>query len=172
VEHVSSGNHVAIDNAEQTIRHPVVGHKIHRGAGIARNQRKRIVRNQAKQLVEVVELRDQANDWTHVNSVAYDPKDGNLVVSIRNQAWVVKIAYQNGSGNLHIVWKLGQDGDFTLSTGNPLDWFSYQHDAEFQSNGVLTLFDDGNLRVHEHDGGNSRGQAWSLDEEKHTARRF
>ena len=108
----------------------------------------------------------QANDWTHVNSVAYDPKDGNLVVSIRNQDWVIKIDYQNGSGNLDIVWTLGQDGDFTLSTGNPLDWFSYQHDAEFQSNGALTLFDDGNLRVHEHDGGNSRGQAWSLDEVK------
>ena len=87
----------------------------------------------------------QANDWTHVNSVAYDPKDGNLVVSIRNQAWVIKIDYQYGSGNLNIVWTLGHDGDFTLSTGNPLDWFSYQHDAEFRSNRALTLFDDGNL---------------------------
>ncbi len=111
----------------------------------------------------------RANDWTHVNAVSYDPKDGNLVVSIRHQAWVIKLDYRNGGGTLDIVWKLGQDGDFTLSTGNPLDWFSYQHDAVFQSNGALSLFDNGNLRVHEHDGGNSRGQAWSLDEEKHIA---
>ena len=108
----------------------------------------------------------QANDWTHVNSVDYDPKDGNLVISIRNQAWVIKIDYRNGNGSLNILWKLGKDGDFTLSTGNPMDSFSYQHDAEFQSNGALTLFDDGNLRVQENDGGNSRGQAWSLDETK------
>ena len=110
----------------------------------------------------------QANDWTHLNAVSYDPKDGNLVVSIRHQAWVIKLDYRNGSGNLNIVWTLGQDGDFTLSTGNRLDWFSYQHNPEFQSNGALSLFDNGNLRVSEH-GGNSRGQAWSLDEVKHIA---
>ena len=109
----------------------------------------------------------QANDWTHVNSVFYDPKDGNLVISIRHQAWVIKIDYRGGNGgNGHIIWRLGNEGNFTLSTGNPLDWFSYQHDAEFQSNGALTLFDNGNFRVHEQGGGNSRGQAWSLDETK------
>ncbi len=107
----------------------------------------------------------QANDWTHTNCIAYDAKDGNLVVSIRHQAWVIKIDYQDGRGSLNLLWKLGQDGDFTLSTGNSLDWFSYQHDAEFQSNGALTLFDNGNFRISEH-GGNSRGQAWSLDETK------
>ena len=84
-----------------------------------------------------------------LNCVSYDPKDGNLVVSIRHQAWVIKIDYRNGSGSLNLLWKLGQDGDFTLSTGNPLDWFSYQHDAEFQSNGALTLFDNGNFRISE-----------------------
>ncbi len=111
----------------------------------------------------------QANDWTHVNSVFYDPKDENLVVSIRHQAWVIKTDYRNGAGDEHTVWTLGEGGDFALSTGDPLDWFSYQHDAEFQSNGALTLFDNGDFRVAEHGGGNSRGQAWSLDEVKHIA---
>ena len=81
--------------------------------------------------------------------MSYDPKDGNLVISIRHQAWVIKLDYRVKRRQLNIIWTLGKDGDFTLSTGNPLDWFSYQHDAKFQSNGALTLFDNGNFRVHE-----------------------
>ena len=104
-----------------------------------------------------------ANDWTHANSVALDAKDGNLIVSVRHQSWVLKLDYRNGSGTGNIVWKLGNDGDFALANGLPAStWFSYQHDAEFERTGVLTLFDNGNTRVG--GAGNSRGQAWSLNE--------
>jgi arylsulfate sulfotransferase len=105
-----------------------------------------------------------ANDWTHCNAVTYDPKDRNLVVSSRHQAWVWKLAYRDGSGDGHIVWTLGHGGSFQLAGGFSGDaWFSYQHDAAFQSNGLLTLFDNGNYRIAQQ-GGNSRGQAWQLDE--------
>ena len=30
-----------------------------------------------------------AEDWTHADSIDYSPDDGNLIVSIRNQDWVV-----------------------------------------------------------------------------------
>jgi arylsulfate sulfotransferase len=104
-----------------------------------------------------------ASDWTHCNSVFYDPSDGNIIVSSRNQSWVFKIAYENGAGDGHVVWILGNDGTFSLPSGAPsTDWFSGQHDARIQSNGLLTLFDDGNERVTQY-GGNSRGQAWQLD---------
>ena len=105
-----------------------------------------------------------ANDWTHCNSVTYDSTDGNLLVSIRHQAWVLKLAYNNGGGDGHIIWRLGREGDFQLPDGVPDSaWFSYQHDAAFSANHILTLFDNGNLRIAQQ-GGNSRGQAWQLDE--------
>lgn len=102
-----------------------------------------------------------ANDWTHANSIAQDPSDGNLIISLRHQAWVIKVNYANGTGDGHIIWTLGNQGSFALGDGVPsTDWFNYQHDVEFQSNGLLTLFDNNNLQT----GSDSRGQAWSLDQ--------
>ena len=56
-----------------------------------------------------------AVDWLHVNSVALSPADGNLILSVRHQDWVIKIDYRNGAGDGHVVWRLGQGGDFTLT---------------------------------------------------------
>jgi len=109
-----------------------------------------------------------ANDWTHSNSI-YPTPDGNLIVSIRHQDWVVKIRYQNGSGDGAILWRLGKDGDFTANSSDPYPWNSHQHDAQYAANGLLTLFDNGNTRVAVEGGGNSRGQAWSIDETHHVA---
>lgn len=104
-----------------------------------------------------------ANDWTHINSMTLDPSDNNLIVSSRHQAWVWKVAYENGSGDGHIIWTLGRDGSFSLPNGDPdTTWFDYQHDVKFQANGDLTVFDNGDYRVSLY-GGNSRGQSWKLD---------
>jgi hypothetical protein len=107
----------------------------------------------------------QVNDWTHTNSVFYDVGDGNLIVSCRNQSWVMKIAYKNGTGDGHILWTLGHDGSFSLPPGYPVStWQSGQHDPEIQSNGLLSLFDNNNPSPsNQQPGGNSHGQAWSLD---------
>ena len=43
-------------------------------------------------------LTEEANDWTHANSVAYSPADGHLVLSVRHHDTVYKIDYANGSG--------------------------------------------------------------------------
>jgi hypothetical protein len=56
-------------------------------------------------------------DWTHTNALLYSPDDGNLVISIRHQNWIVKVDYANGTGAGDIVWKLGYQGDFTLVGG-------------------------------------------------------
>ena len=56
-------------------------------------------------------------DWMHANSIAWSPADDNLIVSVRNQDWVIKINYANGTGDGHIIWKLGADGNFTLPPG-------------------------------------------------------
>ena len=110
-----------------------------------------------------------ANDWLHGNSLQLTP-DGNILYSVRHQDWVVKIDYRNGSGTGNILWKLGAGGDFTLTSGNDLDWFSHQHDAQILPDGTLMLFDNGNTRIFRNtDQGTSRGQIWQLDEEAHTA---
>ena len=82
-------------------------------------------------------------DWTHSNSIAYSADDGNFLVSIRHQNWVVKVDYRDGQGTGNILWKLGEGGDFTLQGGvDPTDWFYAQHYAEFattNTTGVFTL---------------------------------
>src|SRR5262249_24232204 len=53
-----------------------------------------------------------AVDWLHINNVDWSPADGHLIVSVRHQDWVVKIDYRNGAGDGHVVWRLGEGGDF------------------------------------------------------------
>ncbi len=103
-----------------------------------------------------------ANDWTHGNALAVTP-DGNIIYSARHQDRVYKIAYNNGTGDGHVIWILGKDGDFKWNSSDPWPWFSHQHDASYASGNVLSLFDNGNTRVGAL-GGNSRGQAMILDE--------
>ncbi len=123
-------------------------------------------------------LASMANDWLHANSVQQSP-DGNMIVSLRHQDWVIKINYANGTGDGHVMWRMGYQGDFTLlnpptsplcTTPDQQDafqWFGHQHDANFQLNGntVLSVYDNGDLRVAKCDtNGNSRGYVLSVDE--------
>ena len=69
------------------------------------------------------------SDWTHGNALIYSPDDGNLLFSMRNQNWIVKINYLDGAGDGSIVWRLGPDGDFTLPNARgPIEWNYGQHD--------------------------------------------
>lgn len=72
-------------------------------------------------------LASNANDWTHGNAVT-ETADGNLLYSTRHQDWVIKISYDHGTGDGHIIWKMGVDGDFRINSSDPYPWFSHQHD--------------------------------------------
>jgi hypothetical protein len=110
-----------------------------------------------------------AVDWLHINAVSWSPADGNLVLSINIQSWVTKVDYRNGEGDGHIVWRLGQDGDFTVDSKDPNPWFSHQHNAHYIDNDTLILFDNGNTRRKDDPDAHSRGQVWTLDEQTMTA---
>ena len=110
-----------------------------------------------------------AVDWLHVNAVALSPTDGNLILSVRHQDWVVKIDYQNGAGDGHVVWRLGAGGNFTLNSTDPNAWFSHQHNAHYVDDHTLILFDNGNTRRESDPSAHSRGQVWTLDETNMTA---
>ena len=92
----------------------------------------------------------QFPDWTHSNALVYLP-DGNLLLSIRHQSWLVKLDYENGAGNGDILWRLGYQGDFSLVQGDPSQWFSAQHFPSLvASNGsqlTLAIMDNGDNRV-------------------------
>jgi len=72
--------------------------------------------------------------------------DGSLLVSLRNQDWIVKIDYGNNSGTGNVVWRLGLQGDFSVVSNDPLPWFSHQHDIEFDGT-TFELYDNGNTRI-------------------------
>ena len=74
------------------------------------------------------------NDWTHANAIVYSPDDGNIMMSMRNQNWVIKINYQDGAGDGSILWRFGPGGDFKLPTGqDPVEWNYAQHFPSFLS---------------------------------------
>jgi arylsulfate sulfotransferase len=95
-------------------------------------------------------------DWTHSNAIVYSPSDGNLLLSVRNQSWVLKIDYNNGAGTGNLLWRLGYQGDFALTqnsvpTDDPSDWFSFQHFPSLVSQSgpqtMLAIWDNGDNRV-------------------------
>lgn len=112
----------------------------------------------------------EANDWLHANTIYYQPQDGNIIWSSRHQDWVIKINYNNGSGNGDVVWLMGQDGNFAMNSTAPWPWFSHQHCVGIQNGGTgpMTIFDNGNTRVSPPPlgvgGGYSRGMALTVDE--------
>ncbi|HEU5374665.1 MAG TPA: aryl-sulfate sulfotransferase [Ktedonobacteraceae bacterium] len=115
-------------------------------------------------------------DWTHANAIAYSPTDGNLLVSLRNQDWVVKINYSNGSGDGRVLWRLGKQGDFSLvplNSADPYPWFSHQHNPNYiDTNGTaVEIFDNGNVRCNGAAPGtcDSRGQVYQLNEQTRVA---
>ncbi len=114
-------------------------------------------------------LTNPSNDWLHTNALQVQA-DGSLLVSMRDQDWVLDIDFGNGSGTGGIFWRLGLDGDFTMLSSVPYPWFSHQHDAEFHNGTqqLLTVLDNGNTRRAEL-GGNSRGQALNVDVSAMTA---
>jgi arylsulfate sulfotransferase len=92
-------------------------------------------------------------DWTHTNAVIYSADDGNLVISVRHQSWLIKVDYENGTGDGNILWKLGYQGDFALVGGtDPTDWFYAQHGPSFTSANTtgqfsIAVLDNGDDRV-------------------------
>jgi arylsulfate sulfotransferase len=95
-------------------------------------------------------------DWTHSNALIYTA-DGNLLLSMRHQAWILKIDYENGVGKGDILWKLGPmttnegAGDFTLLNGDVSQWFYAQHFPDvLSSNGSkfrMAIYDNGDFRI-------------------------
>ena len=105
-----------------------------------------------------------AIDYLHANAVAWSPGDGNLLVSSYTQSRVFKIDYQGGAGDGHIIWTLGDGGDFAIHGDDPYPWFSNQHNAHYIDDHTLVVYDNGVTRCNLGYNCDSRGQVLVLDE--------
>jgi hypothetical protein len=75
-------------------------------------------------------------DWFHLNSVSLGPQ-GDLLLSARNTWCVYDVSLANGG----VLWRLGgKKSSFHMGSGTGTAW---QHDARFQPDGTITIFDDG-----------------------------
>lgn len=98
-------------------------------------------------------------DYAHFNSV-FEDDNGDILISFRHTNSVVKVE----RGTETILWRLGgKQNDFTFvnDTG-----FSGQHTAGFSENGLLTLFDNGNMNGFPQQ---SRAVSYALNETTMTA---
>jgi hypothetical protein len=97
-------------------------------------------------------------DYFHINSIDVD-HDSNLLVSARRTSTVYKIDRQSGE----ILWRLGgKKSSFEMGPGTRT---RYQHDARRQTDGTLTIFDNGGVKKDDR----SYGIVLELDEEEMSA---
>jgi hypothetical protein len=103
------------------------------------------------------------HDYIHLNSIAVDPNDNNLICSFRQLDQIVKINRQTGE----IIWRLGgKNSDFPLTAEQR---FLRQHDATLaDDNQTLMLFDNGDAKLRPY----SRVLEFRLDEQSRTVTGF
>ncbi|HEX4108986.1 MAG TPA: arylsulfotransferase family protein [Solirubrobacteraceae bacterium] len=75
-------------------------------------------------------------DWFHLNSISLGP-DGTILVDARNTWAAYDVSLRTG----RVLWQLGgRQTSFKMGTGTTV---AYQHDAEWQPDEEITIFDDG-----------------------------
>jgi len=121
----------------------------------------------------------QGWDIEHANAVIEDPSDDTLIVSMREQNAVIKLARSTGQ-----VWILGPPENWgpafqnylLTPVGTPFEWQYGQHAPVITRRGSLLLFDDGNFRASPYappvaDANNySRAVEYAIDEDTMTVR--
>ena len=92
-------------------------------------------------------------DYAHINSV-FEDNDHHLLASFRHLNSIVKINHNNGQ----VIWRFGgSNNDFSQLNDYG---FSGQHDAQRQPNGLITVFDNGNMSLNPQ---TSRAVTYELD---------
>lgn len=91
-----------------------------------------------------------SNDWAHANCASFDPRDDSILVSLRTQDCIVKIARATGE----LKWILGTPANWNapwseklLRPEGALEWQYHQHDCSVTPAGTVLCFDNGNHRA-------------------------
>jgi hypothetical protein len=105
---------------------------------------------------------NQPFDFFHINSIDVGP-DGNLLISARHTWTIYKVDRQSGA----VIWRLGgKRSDFQMGPGATFAW---QHDARWQPDGSISVFDDGSNGVGQPPEQQSRGLILEVDQARWTA---
>jgi hypothetical protein len=100
-------------------------------------------------------------DYLHVNSIDLTP-DGHLLVSGRGTCALYKLDRRSG----RVLWRLGGErSDFAIGRGARFNW---QHDAQWVSAGVISVFDDGSGPIRTEQ--DSRGLVLHVDQGRRRVR--
>ena len=100
------------------------------------------------------------HDYFHINAVDEDGP-GRLLISARNTHTIYEVDKRTG----RVLWRLGgKRSDFRFEPGAR---FAFQHDAERQSDGTISLFDN---EATPRQASQSRGLVLRLDMGRRTAR--
>jgi len=102
-------------------------------------------------------------DYVHMNSMYIDPRDHNLICSMRNQNQIIKISRTTGA----VLWRLGgTNSDFPLF---PDQYTVRQHNATLTDNNqTLLVFDNGQDSIRPY----SRIVEYQLNETSKTVTSF
>jgi len=95
-----------------------------------------------------------------LNAVTADLDRGVAHVNSRGQSLLMEVDRSDG----HVLWTLGEDGDFAADPGHDDPWFDYAHAHEVQP--------DGNVLIHDNGGAErafSRAVEYALDHDAMTA---
>jgi len=107
-------------------------------------------------------------EWSNLNSITYDSRDGNLIFSLANKDWLVKVDYRDARGDGHVVWKFGRGGDFRIASSEnqevdeDLVFGGGYHRISIYGD-ELVLVDNGNVRNTPYQRERSRGKVFHLD---------
>ena len=89
-------------------------------------------------------------DWSHVNGLAYDAANNQIIASVRHQDCMIAINRENGG----LEWILGNPGNWNepwsqklLKPSDGLEWQFHQHDCSVTTSGTIMCFDNGNHRA-------------------------
>ncbi|MGH8915375.1 MAG: aryl-sulfate sulfotransferase [Acidimicrobiia bacterium] len=86
-----------------------------------------------------------ARDWTHANAVVFDAARNAVLVSVRHldQVFAIRYADDESGPAGELLWRFGENGDFTLEDG---EWFLHQHSPHVLDDGSIMIYDNGNER--------------------------
>ena len=114
-------------------------------------------------------LGEGPSDWLHANSISWSPEDGDLIVSLRSQDWVIKIDYDNGNRRRPRHLAVGAGRRFHHHLHGPVPLVHPPARRALHQRHTIVLFDDGNTRHATDPTADSRGQELVLNEQTMTA---
>jgi hypothetical protein len=93
-----------------------------------------------RQGIDVTELE---RDWTHANSLVFDPERRAIIVSVRHTDQLIALDFTDDLGpQTGVRWILGEAGTMPYKGES----FHHTHGAMVDTDGSIVLYDNGNFR--------------------------